>query len=104
MWRHLFGIEIKRTIYYVEALFRFDYLNRRSCHIIVSRSDYFSLGSPGGNYIGLGSVGGALGGPGGLGNPVLVSRFGGLGGDRGGLGGVGGGLGSPVLGSWWSFI
>ena len=78
MRRHLFGTELKRAIYYVEALSRFDYLSRRSCNVRVSRSDYFSLGSPGGlggDCGGLGGVGGALGGPGGLGGPVLVSRW-----------------------------
>ena len=78
MRRHLFGTELKRAIYYVEALSRFDYSSRRSCNVRVSRSDYFSLGSPGGlggDCGGLGGVGGALGGPGGLGGPVLVSRW-----------------------------
>ena len=78
MRRHLFGTELKRAIYYVEAPSRFDYLSRRSCHVTVSRSDYFSLGSPGGlggDCGGLGGVGGAFGGPGGLGGPVLVSRW-----------------------------
>ena len=104
MRRHLFeiGTELKRAIYYVEALSRFEYLSRRSCHVTVSRSNYFSLGSPGGlgaDCGGLGGVGGALdslGGPGGIG--------GGLGGVGGALGGPAG-LGGPVLVSrwpWWS--